>query len=255
MLIDWFTVVAQIVNFLVLVWLMRRFLYRRILGAIDARESRIAARVAEADAKEKEAAEQLTLYKAKLQDFELEHENMLAQAKAEGGRLHAEMLERARKDVCALETKWKEDLDRERSAFLLELRRRAATEILEITRRTVSDLTCLDVQECAVRVFLEKIQLIDEDARLSLSQGELQIRSAFDLPDQTQTQIQQVLEDRLQVPVMLRFERAPGIGLGLELRGNGWRIGWNSEDYLDELENAVREALEHSNEPTRVGVS
>jgi hypothetical protein len=54
---------------------------------------------------------------------------------------------------------------------------------------------------------------------------------------------------------MLRFERAPGIGLGLELRGNGWRIGWNSEDYLDELENAVREALEHSNEPTRVGVS
>ena len=51
MLIDWFTVVAQTVNFLVLVWLLKRFFYRPILNAIDAREQRIAAALAEADAK------------------------------------------------------------------------------------------------------------------------------------------------------------------------------------------------------------
>lgn len=249
MLIDWFTVAAQIVNFLLLVWLLKRFLYGRILGAIEARESRIAARVAEAGAKEKEAGEQLTLYKAKLQDLEQQQESMLAQARLEAKKQHAEMLEKAREDVRALETKWREDLDRERSAFLLELRRRAATEILDITRRTVADLACLDVQECAVRVFLEKIRLIDEDARKSLTQGELLIRTAFDLPEETRAEIQHALEDRLQMSVMLRFERAPGIGLGLELRGNGWRIGWNSESYLEALEEDLREALEHSSEP------
>ena len=42
MLIDWFTVVAQVVNFLILVWLLKRFLYKPILDAIDAREKRIA---------------------------------------------------------------------------------------------------------------------------------------------------------------------------------------------------------------------
>ena len=42
MLIDWFTVSAQVVNFLILVWLLKRFLYRPILNAIDAREKRIA---------------------------------------------------------------------------------------------------------------------------------------------------------------------------------------------------------------------
>ena len=44
MLIDWFTVGAQIVNFLVLVWLLRRYLYRPVLAAIDAREQELAAR-------------------------------------------------------------------------------------------------------------------------------------------------------------------------------------------------------------------
>jgi F-type H+-transporting ATPase subunit b len=38
MLIDWFTVGAQAVNFLILVWLLKRFLYRPVLAAVDARE-------------------------------------------------------------------------------------------------------------------------------------------------------------------------------------------------------------------------
>ena len=57
MLIDWFTVGAQALNFVVLVWLMKRFLYKPILDAIDAREKRIAAELADADAKKAEAQE------------------------------------------------------------------------------------------------------------------------------------------------------------------------------------------------------
>ena len=50
MLIDWFTVAAQALNFLILVWLMKRFLYKPILNAIDAREKLIAKELADADA-------------------------------------------------------------------------------------------------------------------------------------------------------------------------------------------------------------
>ena len=42
MLIDWFTVAAQAVNFLLLVWLLKRFLHKPVLAAIDEREKRIA---------------------------------------------------------------------------------------------------------------------------------------------------------------------------------------------------------------------
>src|SRR5476649_2403423 len=55
MLIDWFTVGAQLLNFVVLVALMKHFLYKPVLDAIDAREKRIAAELADADAKKAEA--------------------------------------------------------------------------------------------------------------------------------------------------------------------------------------------------------
>ena len=46
MLIDWFTVAAQAVNFLILVWLLKRFLYKPVLAAVDEREKRITAQLA-----------------------------------------------------------------------------------------------------------------------------------------------------------------------------------------------------------------
>ena len=55
MLIDWFTVGAQALNFVILVWLMKRFLYKPVLAAIDVREKRIAKEIADADAKKADA--------------------------------------------------------------------------------------------------------------------------------------------------------------------------------------------------------
>jgi F-type H+-transporting ATPase subunit b len=248
MLIDWFTVAAQIVNFLLLVWLLKRFLYGRILRAIEARESKIAGSLAEADAKQKEATQQLAHYQAELQNFQQQQDTMLAQARLDAANQHTEMLEKAREEVHSLETKWHQDLERDRKAFLLELRCRAATEILAVTRRVLADLASMDVQECVVQVFLKKIRMLGQDDCQNLAKSELSIRTAFDLPTQTQTQIQQTLEERLEMPVCLRFERAPGTGLGLELRGNGWRIGWNSESYLEAMEEDLREALGRSPE-------
>ena len=42
MKIDWFTVFAQVINFLILVWLLKQFLYKPILNAIEARENKVA---------------------------------------------------------------------------------------------------------------------------------------------------------------------------------------------------------------------
>ncbi len=246
MLIDGLTVAAQIVNFLLLVWLLKRFLYRRILDAIDARERRIAASLAGAAAREKEAGEQLAAYQARLQDFERQHAAMLAQARLEAEKQYAEMMDKARDGVRALEAQWRQELDRERGTLLMDFRRRVAAEVVDLTRRTLVDLTGLDLQECAVRVFLENIRTLGDDARRSLSQGDLLVRAAFDVPEETRIRIRQAMEDHLQTPVRLRFERAASLGLGLEMRGNGWRIGWNSESYLEAVQEDLVAALDHA---------
>lgn len=244
MLIDWFTVAAQVVNFLILVWLLKRFLYGRILRAIEAREHGIAERLAEADAKDKAAAEQLAQYQAKLQEFEARHQELLGQAKQEAEKQQAQMMAEARERVHAMEADWQADLDRERNAFLADLRRKAAAEILALARQAVADLACVDIQRCAIEVFLEKIRELDGDTCQSLARSALTISTAFDLPDALRAAVEKAVRDRIGAPVAIGFERAAGIGLGIELRGNGWRIGWNSESYLETLEEDLRETLE-----------
>ena len=248
MLIDWFTIAAQIVNFRVLVWLLKHFLYGRVIAAIHARETKIAASLAEAEAKQAEAAQQLALYQGQLAETQNEREGMLAQARLDAEKQHAEMMVQARERVQALESKWREDLEHERNAFLKDLRDRAATEILAIAQRTVADLAGVDVQQCAVETFLEKLRELDGTLLETLGAGDLLIRSPLELSEDTQAEIQHTIEERSEAPVRLRFERAPELGLGVELRGKGRRIGWNSEGYLEALERDLKEALEHSSE-------
>jgi len=65
MLLDWFTIGAQALNFLILVWLLKHFLYQPILHAIDAREKLIAKELADADAKKSEAQKERDAFQKK----------------------------------------------------------------------------------------------------------------------------------------------------------------------------------------------
>lgn len=70
MLIDWFTVGAQALNFAVLVWLMKRFLYQPILQAVNAREQRIVQTVAQAEAQKAQAQQERDKLQHERQAFE-----------------------------------------------------------------------------------------------------------------------------------------------------------------------------------------
>ena len=248
MLIDWFTVVAQIVNFLVLVALMKHFLYGRLIRAIDEREKRFETRAAEAEEKNRAASQRLEDLQIQAENQERDRERMLADAKNEAGREHKEMVDKARESVRALEARWHQDLEREQNAFLSEIRRRSAAEILAVTRRALADLACSDVEQCAMRAFLAKLGSLNGTAARELGSGEIAILSATEIPEPLREEIRQTLEKQLGRPVLLRFEHAPDMAWGLELRANGRRLGWNSETYIQSLEENLRAALDRRSE-------
>ncbi|HTS49019.1 MAG TPA: hypothetical protein VMH05_13810 [Bryobacteraceae bacterium] len=244
MLINWFTVVAQIVNFLVLVALLKHFLWGRLVAAIDQREKRIAGRLAEAEEKDKEAErlkEQARAEEASLAD---KHDQIIRQAQHQAEEERSAMIQRARDEVRSLEARWHEDLEREQAAFLDNLKRRAAAEMLTVIRRALSDLACTNIQECATHTFLEKIKKLDAAALRDLVGKELTVLSAVEVPGPEQHEIQAALEERLGAPVPLQFQRAPAMAWGIELRGNGRRIGWTPDSYIESLEENLKQALE-----------
>ena len=103
MLIDWFTVGAQALNFLILVWLMKRFLYKPILDAIDAREKRIAAELADADAKKAEAKKERDEFQHKNEEFDQQRAALLTKATDEAKAERQRLLDEARQGGRRLE--------------------------------------------------------------------------------------------------------------------------------------------------------
>jgi len=81
--IDLFTLVAQIVNFLILLVALKLLLYGRIVRVMDEREERIAARLNEAEQREQQAEGEKASYQEKRREVEQEREAILAEARDE----------------------------------------------------------------------------------------------------------------------------------------------------------------------------
>lgn len=253
MLIDWFTVVAQLANFLILVALLKRFLWKRLVQAIDQRENRIAGRQAETDQKSQEASRLLDEMRVQKADLEHQRSEMMAQAQREAEDRRNEMIRQAREEVQGLESRWRDDLAHEQADFLDELRRRTAAEMVAVMRRALADLACADIEHCAFEVFLEKLQTIDTGTLRDLASREMTVLSATELPGESRLKIQSVLEERLGAAVHPQFRRMPAIAWGIELRSDGRRIGWTPDSYLEALENKLREALKQRTKLTAEG--
>ena len=244
MLIDWFTVVAQIVNFLVLVALLKRFLWPRLLHSIDERETRIATQLSEADRKNQEAGRLLEQMRTQSAEQERHRNELIAQAQREAEDHRIALIQKAREEVQQLEARWHDDLRREQTAFLDEIRRRAGTEILAVMRKALSDLASADIQHSALQVFLKKLKTMDTATLRDLASRQMSVLSAAELPEQVQRQIESVFEQRLDAPVHPQFITTPAMAWGIELRSDGRRIGWTPDSYLESLEDKLRDTLE-----------
>ena len=105
MLIDWFTVAAQALNFLILVWLMKRFLYKPIQGAIDSREKHIAAALADADAKKSQAQAERDEFQRKNDEFQQQRAALFGQAERDAQLERQRLLDEARQAAEGLSAK------------------------------------------------------------------------------------------------------------------------------------------------------
>src|SRR5271166_2137256 len=255
MLIDWFTVAAQALNFLILVWLMKRFLYEPILHAIDEREKRIAAELADAAAKKAEAQKEHDEFQHKNKEFDQQRAALWSKATDEAVAERQRLLEEARKAAVALSSKRQEALRNEEQNLHQAIRRRTQQEVFAIARKTLADLATTSLEERLGEVFTRRLREMDSKAKESLggalktSSDPAVVRSTFDLPAEQRAAIQNALNETFSAEIRIRFETAPDLVSGVELTSNGQKVAWSIADYLVSLEKGVEQLLKESDKP------
>ena len=255
MLIDWFTVGAQALNFLILVWLLKRFLYKPILNAIDAREKRIAAELADADAKKAEAQKERDEFQHKNEEFDQQRAALLSKATDEAKAERQRLLDEARKAADALSAKRQEALRSDANNLNQAIRRRTQQEVFAIARKALTDLATTSLEERMGEVFTRRLRAMDGKAKEGLAEAlktasePALVRSAFDLPAEQRAAIQNALNETFSAEVHVRFETAPDLVSGIELTTNGQKVAWSIADYLASLEKGVGELLKEKDKP------
>jgi len=250
MLIDWFTVGAQVVNFLVLVYLLKRFLYGPVIRAMDEREKKIALRLQEGKKQQELAEQERSVFEEKTKALDRERETRLSEITHEVEQRRQTMMHEVREAVDADRAQWYAVLDREKDAFLQDLRLRAGQHAYALARRVLEELANSDLESHMVGVFETRLAKLEEKERVGLkeaikeSQGKAVLRSAFALSQETVQGIAAYLETLMAGPVDVTLETAPDIICGLELLVHGRKIAWSVEEYLDDLEIVLPRAFE-----------
>ncbi len=158
MLIDWFTVGFQIINFLILIALLKRFLFGPILRAMDERESTIAAHLFEAATAKNEAEARALLLAKDQEAFACSKDQMKLDAQQEINRLKKEGIDQIREEIAGTRTSWQQNLAEEQKEFLRKLKIHISRQVFQIGQKALADLADTSLESCLVKSFLEKVR-------------------------------------------------------------------------------------------------
>lgn len=237
MSIDWITVSAQVVNFLILVWLLRRFLYRPIMRAMARREQGIAARLEEASQREQAADAAAMGYRERHEQVERERDAILLIAREEAEQQKGDMLEEARAQAIAMRSNWRSEIMQEKEDFLRSLRQQTSDAVQQVARRALGELAGADLEERIVIAFLERLAALDAGTREALvgRHETVRVTTTFELASPLRERVVRAIHDELAGDLAVDFAQSDELLCGIELASGGRRVSWNLAQYMDEL--------------------
>jgi F-type H+-transporting ATPase subunit b len=252
MLIDWFTVAAQAVNFLVLVWLLQHFLYKPILAAIDARENKIAAALTAAAARQAEAQKSRDEMTAKLKAFDAERAARLAQAKLEVQQEREQLLDAARREAADLIAQQRGALRTDAASIGDRMARLATAEVFSIAGKAFNELASADIEERLGAVLTQRLLQLNKEAkaafRAALEQSAMSavVRSRVAMRDAEKAALSKAVNETFSADVHLEFKTVPAGDYGIDLSAGGQRLAWGIAQYLKEFQEKAQALMMQS---------
>ncbi len=248
--INWTTFGFQIVNFLVLAWLLKRFLYGPITRAMDERERKFAERLDEATAAKQTAEQEAADYRRRNEELDHSREQLLAEAGRDVEDWKKQHLQQARGKVDHARDEWFRSIERERGAFLRDLRQRAGQQVHQMTRRVMAKLCRASLEGQVIEAFAEQLQQMDEKQRSDIaaairnSQHRVLVETAFELAEEPRRRLESMIHEHLTDGIDIDFKVAPELICGIELKAAGYKVAWSAGETLEQLEDEFSAALD-----------
>ena len=253
MIIDWYTIIFQIINFLILVFLLRYFLYGPVTRVMNEREAKILQREKTAAEEKQKAEEAAKSYRIKIGELENREEELKEKAMAAAVEEKSRLIEEARHDAEDKRRQWEEELAREKEAFSERLRRGMAEQACRIARRCLDDLSDVRLESLTWDYFVKKLASLTEEERSELDKAfsgkhrTIFLHSAFEPPEGKISDLKNALKNLLshkKEELNVSLKNDPALICGLELDVGGYSISWSIDSYMQGVEEQILQELE-----------
>jgi F-type H+-transporting ATPase subunit b len=231
------------------VWLLKRFLYKPILNAIDEREKKIESQLKDADNRESVAKKEQDEFKKKNEQFDQEKKKRMDKAVVETNVERDKLLEIARNEAAELRVKLQRSLSEMQENLNRDIAQKTQQEVFAIARKTLTDLASQSLEEQSTTLFIKRINELKKEEKQQFinafksESSPILIGSAFDLPKKQQSEIQNVVTEILGTETHFQFKTAPEIISGIELTSNGYKVAWSISEYLNSLQKNISEIV------------
>ena len=248
--INWVTFIAQIVNFLILLFLLWRFLYHPILKAMKARENKIASSLDDARQTREKAQKEIEEYTSKKKELDDMREELAARIRQEVEATRRELMKKAREDVEAAHQRWMKSLAEKEKAFLGEVRKKTTRQVYEISRRALQSLADTSLEQSILSMFLRRFQdMPDQKLKpmkdsVSQSDNKIMILSSFEIPEPNRQKILKIISSRISSKARTEFILQPDLICGVKIKSEDREISWSLDAYLETLEQSLGEAFD-----------
>jgi len=240
--IDLFTLVAQILNLLILLFLLRKFLYLPVLKAVEARQKLIADEINSAEQARQKAAEAEKNSLAQAQRLEAQKQKILEKAHEDAAILANELKLEIESEYRQKRKIINDKLVSEQKNFDLAIQKSAAEYFAQFAHKALSQIAGTDLNEAAITQFMQNLKNLSlaeqkKYAEAFNNKKSIEVQTALPLSDAQKTKLEQFLRKQWNLPETVRFkyEQKAELICGLCVAANEQLVAWNFENYLREF--------------------
>jgi len=275
LLVDPAIIVAQIINFLLLMWLLQRFLYKPIRRVIAQRGEAWRQRQEELKAQEEQARQAYATYTERLREWERARDQMWEEAKEEARRERARLLAEAAQEAKEARARFEETFELERRRMEASLQTQLIQQAVAVSGRILSSLADVSLADAVIATLERRLEeaaegpgrLIDSAVLHAPGGPVVDVRTSFEPTSEQRLRLQTLAirlveqaydgwdeagaqddEPRPEGPIQprVRFHVDPNLLLGAAVEIGGTSISWSAADFLRDMEKEALTALQHA---------
>lgn len=243
MSIDLFTFFAQMFNLLLLLYLLRRFLYLPVLKAVDERQKFIERELKKAASSHKEALRLEAECKQKMAEIDAQKQNILSQTRAEAAVLAEKLANEAKAQFETDKSQWKQRLAGEQKTFELAMQNLILEHFNKLADGALKQMADVSLNDLMLNKLKEKISALpvrkkQEFAAAYQNKKQLFVRSAQKISAEQKQKVKDFLRVQLELPeeTKFKFEVDKKLICGVALQADEQLIDWNLTSYMNEFQ-------------------